>query len=107
MIVEKIGAAVASAYASLCLGLMLMIPMNKFEWMLDEPSAHTEGLSFCGLPLDDGINPRSLSLLFLVPLFIFGVLLSVRQHKIHYSLWIAFALLAIWAWRFFIYYPLC
>ena len=107
MIVKKIGAAVTSAYAFLCLSLLLMIPMNKFEWMLNEPSAQTEGLSFCGLPLDDDISPRYLSLLFLAPIFIFGALLSIRQRRIHYSLWIAFALLAIWAWRFFIYYPLC
>ncbi|WP_143713648.1 DUF2645 family protein [Variovorax sp. RO1] len=104
---KKLGIVITSVYALFCITLMLIIPMNKFEWMLDEPSARTEGLTFCGLPVDEDINPRQLFLAFLVPILAFGIAQSMRQQKIHYSLWIAFALLAIWGWRFFIYYPLC
>lgn len=104
---RKLGLAIVSLYALFCMGLMLIIPMNKFEWMLDEPNARTEGLTFCGLPLDTDISPRLLSWAFLAPILIFGIVQSVRHRKIHHSLWIALVLFVIWGWRFFIYYPVC
>lgn len=104
---KKIGMALASAYAFFCIAFMLLIPMNKYEWMLDEPNAKSEGLTFCGLPLDDDISARLFSFAFLIPLLVLAVVQSIRKKKAHYSLWIAVALLAVWGWRFFIYYPLC
>ncbi|WP_285415074.1 DUF2645 family protein [Variovorax sp. efr-133-TYG-130] len=104
---KRIGLAVVSAYAFFCIALMLLMPMNKYEWMLDEPSAKSDGLTFCGLPIDNDISTRFFSVAFLIPLFVFAAIQSIREKKIHYSLWIAIALLAIWGWRFFIYYPLC
>ncbi len=86
---------------------MLLMPMNKYEWMLDEPNANTEGLTFCGLPLDDDIDTRFLSLAFLIPLIVLATIQSIRKRKAHYSLWIAAVPLAVWGWRFFIHYPLC
>ncbi len=104
---KKIGMAMASLYALFCAGLILILPMNKFEWMLDEPSARTEGLTFCGLPIDDGIDLRSGYLFLLIPFLAIGITQSIRQKRIHYTLWIFFMLLAIWGWRFFIHYPIC
>jgi Protein of unknown function (DUF2645) len=105
--IKKMGMAFVSAYAFFCTAFMLLMPMNKYEWMLDEPSAKSEGLTFCGLPLDADVSTRFFSLAFLIPLLVLAAFQSIRRKKAHYSLWIAVALLAVWGWRFFIYYPLC
>lgn len=104
---KKIGVALASAYTFFCIAFMFLMPMNKYEWMLDEPGAKSEGLTFCGLPLDDDISVRFFSFAFLIPFLVLAATQSIRKKKTHYSLWIAVALLAVWGWRFFIYYPLC
>ncbi|WP_422084664.1 DUF2645 family protein [Variovorax sp.] len=104
---KRIGLAVVSAYAFFCISLMLLMPVNKYEWMLEESSAKSDGLTFCGLPIDNDISTRFFSAAFLIPLFVFAAIQSIREREIHYSLWIAIALLAVWGWRFFIYYPFC
>ena len=104
---KKIGLAIASAYAFFCIALMLLMPMNKYEWMLDEPNAKSDGLTFCGLPIDNDISTRFFSLAVLIPLLVFAAIQSIREREIHYSLWISIALLAVWGWRFLIYYPVC
>ena len=62
---KKLHAIVASLYASLCIAAMFVIPMNTYEWMLEEPEALADGLTFCGLPLDDDLEVRVISFIVL------------------------------------------
>jgi hypothetical protein len=104
---KKLVAIGTLLYAFFCVATMFMMPMNEYEWMLDDPKARAEGLTFCGLPLDDGIDARIITLIVLLPLVITGCVLSVKKRRIHYSTWLALVVLLVWGWRFFIHYPLC
>lgn len=107
MIMKKLGVIGASLYATFCMVTMFMMPMNEYEWMLDDPKARADGLNFCGLPLDDGIDARIIMLIVLLPLVILSCTLSVKKRRIHYTAWLALSVLLVWGWRFFIHYPLC
>ena len=104
---KKLGAIGTSLYAILCVATMFMMPMNAYEWMLDDPKARAEGLTFCGLPLDDGIDARIITLIVLLPLALAACALSVKKRRMHYSAWLALVVLLIWGWRFLVHYPLC
>jgi hypothetical protein len=104
---KKLGAIGASLYALLCLATIFTLPMNEYEWMLDDPKARAEGLGFCGLPLDDGIDARIIALVVLLPLLIAGGALSVKKRRLHYAAWLVLVLLLVWGWRFPFHYPLC
>jgi len=104
---KKLHAIIASLYAFLCIAAMFVIPMNKYEWMLDEPEALADGLTFCGLPLDDDLEVRVISFIVLFPLIVAGGALSLKVRKVHYTAWLALALLFVWGWRFLVYYPFC
>ncbi len=104
---KKLLAIVTFIYASSCAAMMFMMPMNEYEWMLGDPKARADGLTFCWLPLDDGIDARGLTFVAMLPLFFMGGVLSVRTRRIHYAAWLALTVLALWGWRFFIHYPLC
>lgn len=96
-----------SVYAVFCAAMMFVLPMNAYEWMLDDPLLRDDELTFCGLPLDDGIDVRFLTFIVLLPLFVAGGALSVRARRMHYAGWLALAVLVVWVWRFLIHYPLC
>jgi hypothetical protein len=104
---KRLGATGISLYAIFCVTTMFMMPMNTYEWMLDDPKARAEGLTFCGLPPDDGIDARIITLIVLLPLIIASSALSIKKRRIHYSALLALAVLIIWGWRFFVHYPLC
>jgi hypothetical protein len=104
---KKLGTLGTCLYAFLCVTMMFMLPMNEYEWMLDDPKARADGLTFCGLPLDDDIDARIITFIALLPLIVAGGALSVRKRRIHYSASIALAVLLVWGWRFFVHYPLC
>lgn len=113
MAVKKWRKAVLLAYALACVGLMFMLPMNKFEWMLEEPEALAAGLTFCGLPVDHNGDARIFSWLLLFPLWGVAVMQARRGGAGHnvrrgrHALWIAAAVSAVWLWRYFVHYPLC
>ncbi len=96
-----------SVYALFCIVMMFILPMNDYEWMLDDPLLREEGLTFCGLPLDDDIDARFFTLVVIAPLVIAGGALSLRARRMHYAGWLAVAVLLVWAWQFLIHYPLC
>lgn len=104
---KRPGAIALALYALLCLGLIFGLPLNEYEWMLDDPAARAEGMTFCELPLDDGIDGRVLSLIAMLPLLGAGAVLSLRRRRIHASAWVALGLALAWGWRFFIHYPSC
>ena len=107
MSMKKLGEIGASLYAIFCVAMMFIMPMNEYEWMLEDAKARAEGLTFCGLPLDDGVDARIIALIVLLPLVIAGCALSVKKRRVHYSAWLALLVLLIWGWRFFVHYPLC
>ncbi len=104
---KKLGAIATSLYAFLCLATIFMLPMNEYEWMLDDPKARAVGLDFCGLPLDDGIDARMIAFIVQLPLVIAGCALSVKKRRIHYAAWLALVVLLVLGWRFLVHYPLC
>jgi hypothetical protein len=104
---KKLGTIGTFLYAFFCVATMFVLPMNEYEWMLDDPKARADGLTFCRLPLDDDIDARIITLIVLLPLIIAGGVLSVRKRRLHYSALVALAALLVWGWRFFVHYPLC
>lgn len=104
---KTLGAISLWLYGVACLLAIYALPVNWYEWMLDEPGAKAEGLTLCDLPLDDGIDGRIATIVMLLPLMMLAGALSVNRRKIHFSVWLVLALLLIWGWRFFIHYPLC
>ena len=76
-------------------------PRNKFEWMLTEPNAAAERLTFCTLPIDpDASVGASLAMAPVLATLILGVILSVRAGKIAPSLIGGLVLMALWIIRF-------
>jgi hypothetical protein len=95
-------------YAALCGLLIYSWPLNKYEWMLDEPDAASEGLTFCSLPLDN--NAGSAPVFSFIAIFVFAsaaVVLSLKRKSFHPALIIALLLLLLWIAKFFLFAPQC
>lgn len=86
--------------------VIVSMPINKFEWMLDDPLLADEKLTFCTLPVDDGGTPF-ISILYILPLLFAGLLIFAKKGQIHPTLWIALGLSIIWFIRFVLLYPSC
>lgn len=98
---------IATCYAALCAIVLWGLPVNKYQWMLDDPAMRGERMTFCELPLDPDSAASTIALLLLAPLLVLAVTLSIRQRRPHYFLWLSLALLAMWVLRFLIFTPSC
>jgi hypothetical protein len=100
--------AFSAVYAAICVLMIFGLPRNKYEWMLDDPAARADGVTFCTLPLDEAEGSAALfSFIFLAPFLMTAIVLSLQRRKIHPTLWAGLGLLAIWALRFFVLSPAC
>jgi hypothetical protein len=97
----------SAIYAAFCTAMLFSIPRNRFEWMLEDPAMRADGMTFCTLPLDNGVDARIESFVYLIPLLIVAVVLSVRQRKPHWLLWVGLLLVVAWAIRFVVLAPSC
>ena len=90
--------------------LMLSVPHNRYEWMLQAPTLAGEHLTHCSLPLDDG-EPALHGFLYLLPLLVVATIGSAMAAR-RGSGWppsLGYALLALgfWTWRFVVAAPVC
>jgi hypothetical protein len=105
---RKILFTLGTVYSAFCLLLIFGLPRNRYEWMLDDPALRADSLTFCTLPLDDGEGSSEvISFFFLIPFLVSAFALSMRQRKIHLSIWVGLALVAIWLLRFYVLSPRC
>lgn len=102
-----IGRVAVTCYAAFCAATLWGLPVNKYQWMLEDPALRGEQMSFCSLPLDPDSAASTIALLLVAPLFVLAVALSIRQRRWHYFLWLSVALLAMWMLRFWILTPSC
>jgi hypothetical protein len=98
---------IAAAYALFCAAMLFGIPRNRYEWMLEDPALRTDGMTFCTLPVDHGVDARIESFAYLVPLLAVAIALSVRRRRPHWLLWLALALVVLWGVRFVALMPSC
>ncbi len=100
---------VLAVYAVGCALLIWILPLNGYEWMLDDPTLKNEHLRFCTLPIDNDTFLGSALGAIALPLLLLAasIALSIRHRKAHCTLWISLALLLIWALRFFVLTPSC
>lgn len=94
-------------YAAFSTLMTLSLPLNRYEWMLEDPALRDDKLTFCTLPLDPDNGAASLGLAWIAPVLVAGVVLSMRRRRPHDALWIGLALLALWGVRFFVLAPSC
>lgn len=97
---------VIALYSILSALVIVSMPINKFEWMLEDPLLADEKLTFCTLPVDDGGTPF-ISLLYILPLLLAGLIIFAKKRQLHPTLWIALGLSIIWFLRFVLLPPLC
>lgn len=102
------GRAALYAYAVLCAVVIYAWPRNKYEWMLDDPDAAQERLSFCTLPVDPdaGLAPW-FAFAPLAALVALAVALSWKRRRVQPLLGVALALLLGWAGKFYLFGPHC
>jgi hypothetical protein len=96
---------VSAVYALFCTAMLFGIPRNRYEWMLEDPAMRTDGVTFCTLPIDHGLDARVESFAYLIPLLVVAVVLSVRRRKPHWLLWVG--LVVLWGVRFLVLTPSC
>jgi hypothetical protein len=95
-------------YAALCGVVIYAWPRNKYEWMLDDPDAASEPLSFCTLPVDpDAALAPWFAFVPLLALVAMAVALSRKRRRIHPLLVVALLLLLAWAGKFYLFGPRC
>lgn len=95
-------------YALLCGAVILAWPRNKYEWMLDDPDAAHERLSFCTLPVDpDAAWAPWFAFTPLLLLAGVATALSLKRHRAHPLLGVALVLLLAWAGKFYLFGPRC
>lgn len=95
-------------YTAFCVVWILMWPLNEYEWMLSDPDAQREGLTFCGLPLDSDADVKPLfAALPLVPLTVLAVVVCWRARRLRPSAWLAAALWLVWLAKFYLLAPQC
>jgi hypothetical protein len=97
----------AALYALFSAAMLFAIPRNRYEWMLEDPAMRGDGMTFCTLPIDHGLDARIESFAYLVPLLIAAVVLSVRRRRPHWLLWVGLVLVALWGIRFVVLAPSC
>ena len=103
----------------LCRGLLLLWmllaaanifawPFNRYEWMLNEPGAAHDALTYCTLPIDTeaGFMPVLAGLPVLLTLLVGGVI-AFRRGRIGWTLIGGGVLLALWLVRFLVLRPAC
>ncbi len=89
-------------------GLMLFsIPYSRYEWMLRYPPYQDLQLTFCTLPLDNDLDARFTSFIYMLPMFLVTLLFFAWKRKLHFTFWLSLALLVIWFVRFIILFPYC
>lgn len=81
-------------------------PYNRYEWMLEDPQAKAEGLNYCALPTDPG-EPTWEALAYLLPWALLATTISLKQRRLHASVWYCLGLLACWGVRFGWLTPAC
>lgn len=87
-----------AAYSVWCLLVVAAAPVHEYDWMLDDPVALAEGLTFCILPQDDRLKVHLFPAMFLAPLWAsaFVHFLGGRRER---WLWVALALTVVWLVR--------
>ncbi|WP_395320928.1 hypothetical protein [Variovorax sp. UC74_104] len=103
----SIFAVVSALYALFCAAMLFAIPRNRYEWMLEDPAMRGDGLTFCTLPIDHGLDARIESFAYLVPLLVVAAVLSVRRRRPHWLLWVGLGLVLLWGARFVVLAPSC
>lgn len=98
---------VSALYAMFCTAMLFSLPRNRYEWMLEDPAMRADGMTFCTLPIDRGVDARIESFAYLVPLLIVAAVLSVRQRRPHWLLWVGLGLVVLWGVRFLVLTPSC
>lgn len=83
-------------------------PFNRYEWMLEEPNAVRDGLTYCTLPIDTeaGFVPVLAGLPVLLTLVLGGIF-AVRRGRVGLVLAGGGVLLALWLVRFLVLRPAC
>lgn len=94
-------------YAALCTAWILIVPMNQYEWMLEDPALRGEVMTYCELPVDHDSHAALLAFLPLLPLLAVGLIVSAIKGRIHPATWGAAVPLAVWAGRFLAFAPSC
>lgn len=106
-LMRSVFALVSALYALFCAAMLLAIPRNRYEWMLEDPAMRGDGMTFCTLPIDHGLDARIESFAYLVPLLVVAVVLSVRRRRPHWLLWVGLVLVVLWGVRFVVLAPSC
>jgi len=95
-------------YAALCGLFIYSWPLNKYEWILDEPDAVANGLTFCSLPIDHNAESSALLPFLSIVVYVIGAgILTVNRRKPHPTLIIALILFLLWVGKFFLLAPHC
>ncbi|MGJ7535287.1 MULTISPECIES: hypothetical protein [unclassified Variovorax] len=98
---------VSAVYALFCTAMLFGLPRNRYEWMLEDPAMRADGMTFCTLPIDHGLDARVESFAYLIPLLVVAVVLSVRRRRPHWLLWVGLVLVVLWGARFLVLTPSC
>lgn len=89
-------------------GLMLFsIPYSRYEWMLHYPPYQDLHLTFCTLPLDNELDARFTSFIYLLPMFLVTLVFIAWKRKLHFTFWLSLSLVALWFVRFILLFPYC
>lgn len=104
---RKLALAFWIAYTALLAVIIVSLPLNRYEWMLEVPAMQAEGMNLCSLPIDDDSDVAIVTALSLIPMLIVSLILAVRQRKLHYSFWLNILLVTFWGLRFLVFLPSC
>ncbi len=94
-------------YAIFSALLIVSVPYNRFEWMLDDPLLKDQKLTFCTLPLDMDVSGSFITFMYFSPLLLIGLVMLLVKRPVHYTVWLAVGLLVLWYVRFFLLFPDC
>jgi hypothetical protein len=96
-------------YAVFCGLLVYSWPLNKYEWMLDEPDAIDEGRTYCTLPIDQNSDFASVPGFLAIFIFTSVVVGISLKRKSFNQLLIIFNVVLYLAWiaKFFLFVPKC
>ena len=83
-------------------------PFNRYEWMLNEPNAAHDPLTYCTLPIDTeaGFIPVLTIVPVLLTLLVGGVI-ALRRGRVGLTLAGGGVLLVLWLVRFLVLRPAC
>lgn len=86
---------------------MFSIPYSRYEWMLRYQPYQDMHLTFCALPLDNDLDARFTSFIYLLPMFMVTLVFFAWKRKLHFTFWLSLLLIALWFVRFILLFPHC